>query len=70
MNASFASSMVKVDTATFGTGCFWGTEAVFQELKGVLKVTSGYSGGQVQNPTYKQVCTGETGHAECESQSD
>lgn len=65
MNASFASSMDKVDTATFGTGCFWCTEAVFQELKGVLKVTSGYSGGQVQNPTYKQVCTGETGHAEC-----
>ncbi len=55
----------KIDTATFGTGCFWCTEAVFEELKGVLKVTSGYSGGQVENPTYKQVTTGETGHAEC-----
>ncbi len=55
----------KVDTATFGTGCFWCTEAVFEQLNGVLKVTSGYSGGQVKNPTYKQVCDGNTGHAEC-----
>ncbi len=55
----------KVDTATFGTGCFWCTEALFEELKGVLKVTSGYSNGHVKNPTYKQVTTGETGHAEC-----
>jgi peptide-methionine (S)-S-oxide reductase len=55
----------KVDTATFGTGCFWCTEAIFEQLNGVLKVTSGYSGGQVKNPTYKEVCTGETGHAEC-----
>jgi peptide-methionine (S)-S-oxide reductase len=54
-----------LDTATFGTGCFWCTEAIFQQLKGVKKVTSGYSGGQVENPTYKQVCTGTTGHAEC-----
>ncbi len=54
-----------VDTATFGTGCFWCTEAIFEELKGVLKVTSGYSNGDVKNPTYKQVTTGETGHAEC-----
>lgn len=53
------------DTATFGTGCFWCTEAIFQQLKGVIKVTSGYSGGSVENPTYKQVCTGSTGHAEC-----
>lgn len=51
--------------ATFGTGCFWCTEAIFQQLDGVLKVTSGYSGGSVENPTYKQVCTGQTGHAEC-----
>jgi peptide-methionine (S)-S-oxide reductase len=56
---------IKTDTATFGTGCFWCTEAVFQELKGVVKVTSGYSGGQVANPTYEQVCNGTTGHAEC-----
>ena len=56
---------IKTDTATFGTGCFWCTEAVFQELKGVLKVTSGYSGGNVKNPSYEAVCTGTTGHAEC-----
>ncbi len=56
---------IKTDTATFGTGCFWCTEAVFQELKGVLKVTSGYSGGTVKNPSYEEVCTGTTGHAEC-----
>ncbi|MEP7143750.1 MAG: peptide-methionine (S)-S-oxide reductase MsrA [Ferruginibacter sp.] len=56
---------VKMDTATFGTGCFWCTEAIFQEVEGVSKVTSGYSGGKVENPTYKQVCTGTTGHAEC-----
>jgi len=54
-----------LDTATFATGCFWCTEAVFQQLKGVKKVTSGYSGGHVENPTYKEVCTGLTGHAEC-----
>lgn len=54
-----------LDTATFGTGCFWCTEAVFQQLDGVEKVTSGYSGGSVTNPTYRQVCTGTTGHAEC-----
>jgi len=56
---------VKTDTATFGTGCFWCTEAVFQELKGVYKVTSGYSGGNVKNPSYEEVCSGTTGHAEC-----
>lgn len=55
----------QIDTATFGTGCFWCTEAIFEQLNGVVKVTSGYSGGRVENPTYKQVCTGETGHAEC-----
>ncbi len=58
-------SGIKTDTATFGTGCFWCTEAVFQELKGVYKVTSGYSGGTVKNPSYEDVCTGTTGHAEC-----
>jgi len=52
------------DTATFGAGCFWCVEAVFQELKGVHKVTSGYSGGTVKNPSYREVCTGRTGHAE------
>lgn len=58
------SNTMVTDTATFGTGCFWCTEAVFQELKGVLKVTSGYSGGHVKNPTYEQVCEKTTGHAE------
>lgn len=51
--------------ATFANGCFWCTEAVFTELKGVIKVTSGYTGGQTENPTYKEVCSGSTGHAEC-----
>ncbi len=55
---------VKTDTATFGTGCFWCTEALFQQLDGVLKVTSGYSGGHVANPTYEEVCSKTTGHAE------
>jgi peptide-methionine (S)-S-oxide reductase len=50
--------------ATFGTGCFWCTEAVFEGLEGVEKVTSGYSGGNVKNPSYKEICTGRTGHAE------
>ena len=50
--------------ATFGAGCFWCVEAVFQELNGVEKVESGYMGGHVANPTYKQVCSGKTGHAE------
>ena len=65
MSSALMNISEKIDTATFGTGCFWCTEAVFEELKGVLKVTSGYSGGQVESPTYKQVTTGETGHAEC-----
>lgn len=51
-------------TAILAGGCFWCLEAVFDELNGVLSVESGYSGGHVPNPTYKQVCTGETGHAE------
>jgi peptide-methionine (S)-S-oxide reductase len=51
-------------TATFGNGCFWCTEAIFQQLEGVLKVTSGYSGGHVANPSYEQVCQKNTGHAE------
>lgn len=50
--------------ATLGGGCFWCLEAIFSELKGVQRVTSGYSGGHAPNPTYKEVCTGETGHAE------
>ncbi|MEO6883033.1 MAG: peptide-methionine (S)-S-oxide reductase MsrA [Bacteroidia bacterium] len=54
----------RIDTVTFGEGCFWCTEALFQELQGVVSVTSGYSGGTVANPSYEQVCTGLTGHAE------
>lgn len=50
--------------ATFGAGCFWCVEAVFQDLKGVSKVVSGYTGGKNANPTYKEVCSGLTGHAE------
>ncbi len=53
-----------LQTATFGGGCFWCTEAVFQQLRGVHSVTSGYSGGPEKNPTYRQVCSGTTGHAE------
>ena len=53
-----------VERATFGEGCFWCVEAVFQDLKGVVSVESGYSGGKVENPTYRMVCSGETGHAE------
>jgi peptide-methionine (S)-S-oxide reductase len=53
-----------MEKATFGAGCFWCVEAVFQELNGVLKVESGYTGGQIKNPTYREVCSGRTGHAE------
>ena len=53
-----------MEVATFAGGCFWCTEAVFLEIKGVEKVVSGYTGGKTINPTYKEICTGETGHAE------
>ena len=53
-----------MDTATFGAGCFWCVEAIFQQLKGVESVVSGYSGGQVKDPTYPEVTSGRTGHAE------
>ena len=53
-----------MDTITFGAGCFWCVEAIYSDLKGVEKVTSGYSGGTVKNPSYKEVCNGTTGHAE------
>ena len=56
---------IQTDIATFGTGCFWCTEAIFQNIEGVISVTSGYSGGAMENPTYKEICTGNTGHAEC-----
>lgn len=54
-----------IETITLGNGCFWCTEAVFQNVKGVINVESGYSGGDTQNPTYKDICTGTTNHAEC-----
>lgn len=53
-----------MEIATLGGGCFWCTEAVFVEVRGVTRVQSGYAGGHVRNPTYKQICTGTTGHAE------
>ncbi len=53
-----------LETATLGGGCFWCTEAVYKELKGVVDVKPGYSGGTIKNPSYKEVCTGRTGHAE------
>jgi peptide-methionine (S)-S-oxide reductase len=53
-----------LEKATFGSGCFWCTEAIFQNVEGVKKVESGYTGGKVKNPTYREVCSGLTGHAE------
>ena len=53
-----------LELITLGAGCFWCTEAVFQRLEGVEKVVSGYAGGNIPNPSYKQICTGTTGHAE------
>ena len=58
-------ALPSVETATFANGCFWCTEAIFEELEGVIRATSGYTGGEVVNPTYKDVCGGQTGHAEC-----
>jgi len=56
--------MTGIDKATFGAGCYWCVEAVFQNLKGVEKVVSGFMGGHIKNPAYKEVCQGTTGHAE------
>ena len=58
------TNMTGMDTITLGAGCFWCVEAVFTELKGVKSVTSGYMGGHVKNPSYREVCNGTTGHAE------
>ncbi|MDQ3142467.1 MAG: peptide-methionine (S)-S-oxide reductase MsrA [Bacteroidota bacterium] len=58
------STIEDLETATLAAGCFWCVEAIFQDLKGVHKVTSGYLGGQVENPSYREVCSGTTGHAE------
>jgi peptide-methionine (S)-S-oxide reductase len=64
MMGSSGGKIGSSERATLGGGCFWCTEAVFSELKGVEKVESGYSGGAVPNPTYEQVCDGDTGHVE------
>jgi peptide methionine sulfoxide reductase msrA/msrB len=58
------SSTKSTETAVFASGCFWGTEYMFQNEKGVQSTTVGYTGGHTENPTYKQVCTGTTGHVE------
>ena len=58
------TNMAKSEIATLGGGCFWCVEAVFQRVEGVISVKPGYAGGNVKNPTYKQICTGNTGHAE------
>ena len=55
---------MNIQKATFGNGCFWCTEAIFQTLKGVISVASGYTGGHTVNPTYMEICNGDTGHAE------
>jgi len=62
--SSFMETNVKYDTATFGGGCFWCIEAIFEQLKGVKEAVSGYAGGTTKEPTYDQVCGGNTGHAE------
>lgn len=63
-NVSSINIPKTMDTATFGTGCFWCTEAIFKSIKGVYSVFPGYCGGQLKNPTYEDVCSGTTGHAE------
>jgi peptide-methionine (S)-S-oxide reductase len=62
--SSQSSNTSNLQVTTLGGGCFWCTEAAFDELKGILKVESGYSGGHVKNPSYSDVCSGDTGHAE------
>ena len=62
--AHFMNTTNKTETATLGGGCFWCMEAVFERLPGVVSITSGFAGGRTANPTYQQVCTGDTGHAE------
>lgn len=63
-NELYSQNNKKMEIATFGSGCFWCSEAIFEKLKGVESVESGYSGGHDKNPTYTEVCKGTTGHAE------
>lgn len=63
-NKEIKINYLNMDTITLGAGCFWCVEAIFQDIKGVESVVSGYSNGTVKNPSYKEVCTGRTGHAE------
>ena len=64
MENNTISNHAHTDTATFGAGCFWCVEAIFQRVDGVISVESGYSGGAIKNPSYREVCSGSTGHAE------
>lgn len=64
LNITYFSMGKELEKATLGGGCFWCTEAVYKELKGVVDIKPGYSGGEIKNPSYKEVCTGRTGHAE------
>ena len=64
MNAESPTVVLPFELATLGAGCFWCVEAVFEQLRGVSSVQSGYCGGTTLNPTYEQICTGKTGHAE------
>ena len=63
-NQTDKTGTAETETALFGAGCFWCSEAVFQRIEGVKSVLPGFAGGHTKNPTYKQVCTGDTGHAE------
>lgn len=64
MNNGNSNTAHRTEVATLGGGCFWCVEAIYQDIKGVTSAISGYSGGQIKNPTYQQVCTDTTGHAE------